>query len=93
MGLGQNIVDGMKYGILSKASELSRQQRAAMDALSSQRRDRSSIPSKKFAELGKWSMVGFAEGLKKYSHLGMSSAADMGNVYDIYFEEYHIGNI
>ena len=80
MGLGQNIVDGMKHGILSKASELAQAAaRTATDALQAAR-DAIGVesPSKKFAELGKWSMVGFAEGLKKYSHLGMSSAADMG---------------
>ena len=80
MGLGQNIVDGMKHGILSKASELAKAAaQTAIDALQAAR-DAIGVasPSKKFAELGKWSMVGFAEGLKKYSHLGMSSAADMG---------------
>ena len=80
MGLGQDIVDGMKYGILSKASELAKA--AAETAIAALEAARDAIgvasPSKKFAELGKWSMVGFAEGLKKYSHLGMSSAADMG---------------
>jgi tape measure domain-containing protein len=80
MGLGQDIVDGMKWGILSKASELAQAAaRTATDALQAAR-DAIGVasPSKKFAELGRWSMVGFAEGLKKYSHLGMSSAADMG---------------
>lgn len=80
MGLGQDIVDGMRYGVLSKASELA--QAAAETAISALEAARDALgiesPSKKFAELGKWSMVGFAEGLKEYSHLGMSSAADMG---------------
>lgn len=80
MGLGQDIVDGMRYGVLSKASELA--QAAAETAISALEAARDALgiesPSKEFAELGKWSMVGFAEGLKEYSHLGMSSAADMG---------------
>lgn len=80
MGLGQDIVDGMRSGILSKASELARAAaQTAIDALEAAKDAiGAASPSKKFAELGKWSMVGFAEGLKKYSHLGMSSAADMG---------------
>jgi hypothetical protein len=44
-------------------------------------------PSKKFAELGKYSILGFVEGLKKFNHLATSSASDVGTSTIIAFKK------
>jgi tape measure domain-containing protein len=80
IGVGQDIVNGMASGVRSKASELADAAvSAALDALEAAKEALGmSSPSKKFAELGKYSSIGFAEGLKKFTSLVTSSASDLG---------------
>lgn len=79
-GVGRGIVDGMTTGVRSEASQLADAAvDAAMDALQAAKDALGmASPSKKFAELGKYSILGFVEGLKKFNHLATSSASDVG---------------
>lgn len=79
-GVGRDIVDGMTTGIRSQASKLAD---AAVDAALTALQATSDAlgiasPSKKFAELGKYSSMGFAEGLTKFGSLVALSASKVG---------------
>lgn len=79
-GVGRGIVDGMTTGIRSEASRLADEAaRVALEALEAAK-DALGVesPSKKFAELGKFSVMGLAQGLKKFAARAAFSAEQVG---------------
>ena len=78
--LGQEVVNGIKVGMQSKAEELARESaRIALDALQAAK-DAIGVesPSKSFAEVGMYAVEGFALGIRKYAAQASDSAAEMG---------------
>ncbi|MDD2299633.1 MAG: tape measure protein [Fermentimonas sp.] len=88
-GVGRGIVDGITTGIRSEASQLADSAvDAAMNALQAAKDALGiSSPSKKFAELGKYSILGFVEGLKKFNNLATASASNVGTSTIIAFKK------
>jgi len=79
---GKYVMDGVKIGMESKAQDLAntaasimlRTLQAAKDAIAVQ------SPSKKFAEVGKFSILGLAIGMKDYASVAFSTVTDIGTV-------------
>lgn len=79
-GLGQDVVEGMRLGVLSKAGELARAAaKVAADALEAAKNEiGAASPAKKFIELGKWSIEGLAIGLINYGYKATDAATRVG---------------
>lgn len=76
--IGSNIISGIKNGITSGIQSI---KDAATSAASSALNAAKSFlgiksPSREFAKVGKWSMIGFANGITKYSGTAKKAASD-----------------
>lgn len=79
-GVGGNIVDGMKSGVEGNARKLAdAAAKAALDALRAAEEALGiQSPSTKFAELGRYSILGFVGGLQKYAKNASDTASNVG---------------
>lgn len=76
---GVNMIEGVLTGVIARTPDLVDGVEAAMqEALDAANRKLGiHSPSRKFAEIGRYSMEGFASGLRKYSNLASVSAEDV----------------
>lgn len=79
-GVGKNIIDGIINGVRNQAIMLSNATAdAAKQALNAAKETLGiQSPSKEFAEIGKYSMVGFAGGLRQFANLAVKEVGNVG---------------
>ena len=77
---GANMVEGVLTGVVDNSSRLNVGVKDVMESALNAAKDALQInsPSKKFAELGKYSDIGFANGLEKFANKIVVSARDVG---------------
>lgn len=78
--VGVNIVKGIERGVIAEAQQLAREAAAAAYRALQAAKAALGIasPSKAFMEVGRFSILGFAEGLRKFSGLSENAASDVG---------------
>ena len=78
--VGVNIIKGIESGVIAEAQNLARE--AAAAALRALNATKAALgihsPSTAFAEVGKYSILGFTNGLTKFSTLAEDAASDVG---------------
>ena len=76
--IGSNIISGIKDGITSGVQSIKDAATSAASSALSAAKDFLGIksPSREFAKVGKWSMIGFANGITNYSGTAKKAASD-----------------